>query len=74
MWQHCSLTISIRLQVAEAVMLSMLDSLPSWTAHLEHQEVWMGPSESSTALRYTLNPFGVKTHYMTRAALNTLDG
>jgi hypothetical protein len=34
-----------------------------WTAHLEHQEVWAGPSWSSTALRYdvaffwSINPF-----------------
>jgi hypothetical protein len=34
-----------------------------WTAHLEHQEVWSGPSWSSTALQYdvaffwSINPF-----------------
>jgi hypothetical protein len=34
-----------------------------WTAHVEHQEVWEGPSWSSTALRYdvaffwSINPF-----------------
>jgi hypothetical protein len=30
----------------------MLDGLPAWTAHSEHQEVWAGPSSSSIALRY----------------------
>jgi hypothetical protein len=28
-------------------MLHMTDSLPAWAAHLEHQEVWAGPSWSS---------------------------
>jgi hypothetical protein len=26
------------------MMLYMLDDLPTWTAHSEHQEVWAGPS------------------------------
>jgi hypothetical protein len=30
----------------------MLDSVLTWTAHSEHQEVWAGPSWSSVALRY----------------------
>jgi hypothetical protein len=30
----------------------MLDGLPAWTAHSEHQEVWAGLSCSSIALRY----------------------
>jgi hypothetical protein len=32
-------------------MLYMLDGLPTWTAHSEHQEVWAGPSWSSIALK-----------------------
>jgi hypothetical protein len=34
------------------MILYMLDGLPTWTAHLNYQEVWAGPSWSSTALRY----------------------
>jgi hypothetical protein len=30
-------------------MLHMLDSLPAWAAHSEHQEDWAGPSWSSIA-------------------------
>jgi hypothetical protein len=32
-------------------MLYMLDGLPTWTDHSEHQEVWAGPSWSSYALQ-----------------------
>jgi hypothetical protein len=32
-------------------MLDMLDSLPTWTAHLEHQDC-AGPSWSSIALKW----------------------
>jgi hypothetical protein len=34
-----------------SVMLYTLDELPTWTTHLEHQEVWAGPSWCSIALK-----------------------
>jgi hypothetical protein len=52
--------------------ISMLDSLLTWTAHSEHQEVWAGPSWSSFALkvRSSLLP-GLQDPYKIRSVTST---
>jgi hypothetical protein len=45
----CGQNVMVQLALSHTVY--MLDGLPTWTAHSEHQEVWAGPSWSSFALK-----------------------